>query len=71
MIILGLNICRNENLLLHLNMSLSQSLIFKIRGMNPYGLTLCFEESQTVLDRIKGLFLGNQANRKNLSINFF
>lgn len=39
--------------------------------MNPYGLTLYFEESQTVLDRIKRLFLGNRANRKNLSINFF
>lgn len=38
--------------------------------MNPYGLTLYFEESQTVLDRIKGLFLGNRANRKNPNINF-
>lgn len=56
--------------LLHLNMSLSQSLIFKIRGMNPYGLMLYFEESQTLLDRIKGLFLGNRANRKNLNITF-
>lgn len=38
--------------------------------MKPCGLTSRFEESQTVRDRIKGLFFGNRANRRNPNINF-